>query len=83
MNVAVQLIAPDLGAEASPDLGASVRARRRALGLRQVDLAQACAVSLSMLCALEQGAGQPTSRSHVLDRILISLSLLEEADRGR
>jgi len=62
-------------------IGDEIRARRRASGLGQVDLALAAGVGLTMLRDLEQG-WSPTSRSHTVQRITATLDLIEEADRG-
>jgi predicted transcriptional regulator len=59
------------------DLGDEIRARRRALDLGQVDLAQAAACSLTQLRDLEQHRWTP-KRSRAVVRIVATLERLEQ-----
>jgi predicted transcriptional regulator len=61
---------------AAPDLAADVRARRHALGLSQLDLAQAAGVGLTSVRDLEQHRGA-SSLSHARLRILMALERFE------
>lgn len=78
------MIAPDMHDHAFADaLGADVRQRRRALGLKQVDLAELAGCSTRFVHAVE--AGKPTLRLDSLLDVLrvLGLSLrLERFDGG-
>jgi DNA-binding transcriptional regulator YiaG len=77
LNVSVYLTDSQV-ADVRPDLGADVRARRRACGVSQVDLAQAAGVGLTSVRDLEQRRGA-ASLSYARLRILMALERFEAA----
>lgn len=48
------------------DFGRSVRARRLAAGLRQVDLARICHVGPAFICEIERGQSNPSLETMAL-----------------